>query len=873
MRRMQNAHPSHTSQVRPEKDSPAVRQERHWALLACVVAMLLAFWPWWSAPFDLPFSRSGDLLRHYLPFKQSLYQLLELRRDAGQSGFPTWNPYTLGGHPMSADPGYGYFYPPGWLFYGLPPAHAFSLFFGLHALLGLGLSLGLARCLGLSWGASALMALAYALNLKLIGTYYAGFATMIPAQSWLPGAFWGLMVWMTPSHPPPSQMLRRGLGVLLTGVSLGAQVLAGDAQLMLYTALGLGLFALLGLPHLLPKLSPQPLSSQTPTPPTSRRIRLEALFGLGLAGLLALGLAWPLLPKAAQLTEASVRAGGIPMGVAMQMSNHPAHLLAMVLPSLSGRDIDLTWRGPDSFWETSFGPGLVVWSLALLSLLRHRQDKRVLPLWGLSWLMLVLSYGASGPFYPLLYFLVPGFDHFRGPARLLPLLGLLLGVLAGLELDARTRPEATAHARRPARLFAAIVAALLGAGLLWLLIHRQTLVLDLEAHARALIPVTGAGARAWEQLFQEFSLSLVLMLGLAYAFREPTSPAPASIAPASIAPTSTGSTSMMPNVLGERARLVVLSLTALPLGWQALQHLDARPVADLLPPHNLTAALSRASTSIAGPPPRILDLAGAIPDAVAVLHKLSLVNGMNPLVLSRVYTFWRFVQGEAPEVPTNQPVYGLLISQMKHPILLELLRIQSVVTSSPVALPGFRLTQTFHDVPVFHQFLGMDQYPSVQLFQREEPLPPAWQVTQGALAPDDATERLTALERLDPFRGALLETGETGGGDLSAEAWLHSRGLLATLEQLPARAERPSPMKAAEGVEIKQWLPDDVLLKVTAPASGSVLVLSEVWAPGWRATRETGASKVPLPVWRADHLLRAVPLQPGEQLIHLWYAP
>lgn len=58
-------------------------------------------------------------------------------------------------------------------------------------------------------------------------------------------------------------------------------------------------------------------------------------------------------------------------------------------------------------------------------------------------------------------------------------------------------------------------------------------------------------------------------------------------------------------------------------------------------------------------------------------------------------------------------------------------------------------------------------------------------------------------------------------------------------------------------------------LEVAVEATGGYLLLSEIYFPGWRAEVD-GA---PRPVLRANYGLRAVPLQPGDRVVRLVYAP
>jgi uncharacterized membrane protein YfhO len=62
--------------------------------------------------------------------------------------------------------------------------------------------------------------------------------------------------------------------------------------------------------------------------------------------------------------------------------------------------------------------------------------------------------------------------------------------------------------------------------------------------------------------------------------------------------------------------------------------------------------------------------------------------------------------------------------------------------------------------------------------------------------------------------------------------------------------------------------PERMVLKVDMAADG-LLVLSEVYYPGWRAY----ADGEEVPIYRADHVLRAVPLRAGHHRVEMAFDP
>lgn len=81
----------------------------------------------------------------------------------------------------------------------------------------------------------------------------------------------------------------------------------------------------------------------------------------------------------------------------------------------------------------------------------------------------------------------------------------------------------------------------------------------------------------------------------------------------------------------------------------------------------------------------------------------------------------------------------------------------------------------------------------------------------------------------------------------------------------PPELEEPAD-PAAESVTITDYQPDQIRLQVTATARGMV-VLSEIWDPGWSATVDGEE----VDVLRVNHTLRGVVVEPGQHEIVLRY--
>lgn len=175
-----------------------------------------------------------------------------------------------------------------------------------------------------------------------------------------------------------------------------------------------------------------------------------------------------------------------------------------------------------------------------------------------------------------------------------------------------------------------------------------------------------------------------------------------------------------------------------------------------------------------------------------------------------------------------------------------------------------------------------------QEFLARIPAPRAWQLLnvryvltwRGALdAPAERLAEMTGREGKPIYLYRLAETGP--------RAWLAGEVIVAagrelawqrlaaaefdparqvTLPALPA-GFTPDPACAGQITWLKRE-PEHLALSVTAERA-CILVLSELFYPGWRATVDGAAA----PILQADAILRAVPLAPGQHEVRLVYRP
>ncbi len=135
--------------------------------------------------------------------------------------------------------------------------------------------------------------------------------------------------------------------------------------------------------------------------------------------------------------------------------------------------------------------------------------------------------------------------------------------------------------------------------------------------------------------------------------------------------------------------------------------------------------------------------------------------------------------------------------------------------------------------------------------------PRAWLVTQAEIADDDVILQKIADPAFDRWHVALLEPGSQTSLD---EALLQGSD--------EARRRGGEAVSPGGTVELSTFNIQRSTYNVTTPAP-TLLILSEIDYPGWQAT----VDGQPAPLLRADYVLRAIPLSPGEHTIELAFRP
>jgi hypothetical protein len=378
---------------------------------------------------------SGDILLYVYPYRDYAANTLAAGR------IPLWNPYIFMGAPFLANPQAAVLYPLHWPLIWLPVTKQVYWSAAIHSwLLGLG-GYGLLR----GWGLPTSAALLTGVILAGSGFYggLIGHLNQMNAAAWLP---WALLLL-------EYGIRNTGYGIRITNYQLrvtlcmallvAMMLLAGHTQTAYINLFALGAWVIWRLFFWLSFSSPSP----TAHTPHSRVLSLLSLVStlpslfsplpllipLIAGGLLGVLLSAAQLLPTLELSQLGLRSGGLSYAEATSFSLKPLHLLWTLLPSYGLVDLGAVFGTP-AFTEYMAYVGLIGLALATLGAWRGRGAPRQVGLF-LVVLGFLLALGRWNPLYFILYWVLPGFDLFRNPARWMMLYTLGMAILAGLGAD------------------------------------------------------------------------------------------------------------------------------------------------------------------------------------------------------------------------------------------------------------------------------------------------------------------------------------------------------------------------------------------------------------------------------------------------------
>ncbi len=217
----------------------------------------------------------------------------------------------------------------------------------------------------------------------------------------------------------------------------------------------------------------------------------------------------------------------------------------------------------------------------------------------------------------------------------------------------------------------------------------------------------------------------------------------------------------------------------------------------------------------------------------SMLMGLQSLQGYNPTHISRYDEYMTALNGSDQEYHFLDVYEGGLNSP-----LLDLLNARYLIVPTHPSKENPQSIQHFEQFERTHPVVYEDDQSKV--LENPQALPRAWIVHSAQRAtPEEALDLLSSGE-IEPRETVLLEDPPTG-----------------LAEPDDASAERAS---------ITEYGSDGIQVETTTGAPG-LLMLGEVYYPAWKAY----VDGEPAPLYRADHLFRAVPVPAGEHTVELRY--
>lgn len=442
-----------------------------------------------------------DIVAPFYPAKVHAARLL------ADGQLPLWNRTVYGGTAFLSNPQWGLLYPGNWPFLLLPTGHVYTLLNAVHVLI---MALGMYFWLGCVFRRRGIASAFLAGVLSVVGGWtwaHLAFGAYLQVAAWFPWMLWAWSRHLRTCEEKQNEKLSMLFGIL-AGFFGAMQWLAGAPQLALYCMAGLWFFALVEGGVSLKKRALRPL-----------------LTFLVPQAVLAIGLSAPQWMTARAFMQECNRAGGLPME-------------KVLAGALDLKGIYRAWIGgtgtPENAEQILY-PGLISILLALIGMfglpLRRRGEHSLLPFrLAAGGLLMVSILSCYRPVASMLYRVLPLYDQFHDPMRVLFLGYIATIVLAALGFAELWRVSRRVGQRHAQVLFDAALVALALAAVVDVLdfsdehIDTRTIEARYFENARMPLAVTGAMEDATPRF-------LAVDHGLQYTYNYTRSDFPDSLLP------------------------------------------------------------------------------------------------------------------------------------------------------------------------------------------------------------------------------------------------------------------------------------------------------------------------------------------------------
>ena len=352
----------------------------------------------------------SDIMHFNFPSRDFLSMSLK------SGSFPLWTKDIYNGFPIFAEGQGGFMYLPNLILFGLLPSAAAYNYSVILTFILTGFfmflyarSIGMKRTGAFTAGLVLMLGGFFVTHLKQMN--------MINTAMWVP-----LMLFFAEKYFKS----RSSLYILFSGIVFGMQVFAGNPQIAYYTVLLLTIYYMFRFfIENKQKKIPKALAG------TAGVIAVIVVIGMGLAAVQVL--------PGNELKKLSMRQN-MSYDEAVTWAYEPQDMILFISPYHYGDPAKRTYqRGNTIFWENCIYVGLLTLMLAFFAVVTGIKKNRFTGFHLFSAvLFLLLVMPKTTPLFKLFWDIVPGFNLFRFPHRLLLFVELSIAVLAGFGLDSLT---------------------------------------------------------------------------------------------------------------------------------------------------------------------------------------------------------------------------------------------------------------------------------------------------------------------------------------------------------------------------------------------------------------------------------------------------